>query len=157
VLLTRTSPADSRHRGITVFFVDMDTPGITVRPIEIISGGQEFCEVFFDDVEVPAHRMVGELNGGWSLAMGLLPYERSSAFWHCIAFLRNRMQPLVCEVEQDRHAEAVIGDAFATLYALRSRSGRSQHRLGAGDQLGADTSIHKQHVASAEQQLFNAA
>ena len=50
VLLTRTGPPDSRHRGITVFFVDMDTPGITVAPIEMINGVREFAEVFFDDV-----------------------------------------------------------------------------------------------------------
>src|SRR5262249_55918270 len=50
VLLTRTGTTESRHRGITAFFVDMDTPGITVRPIEMINGEWEFTEVFFDDV-----------------------------------------------------------------------------------------------------------
>jgi len=54
VLLTRTGPLDSRQRGITAFFVDMDTPGITVRPIEMINGELEFTQVFFDDVVVPA-------------------------------------------------------------------------------------------------------
>src|SRR5512138_3072419 len=50
VLLTRTGPADSRHRGMTAFFVDMDTPGITVRPLAMMNGDLEFAEVFFDDV-----------------------------------------------------------------------------------------------------------
>ena len=60
VLLTRTGPADSRHRGITAFFVDMDTPGITVVPLEMINGVLEFAEVYFDDVVVPADRMLGD-------------------------------------------------------------------------------------------------
>src|SRR6202030_3741522 len=56
VLLTRTGTKESRHRGITAFFVDMDTPGITVAPIEMLNGEREFAEVFFDDVPVPAER-----------------------------------------------------------------------------------------------------
>src|SRR5512134_2365180 len=71
VLLTRTGTPESRHRGITAFFVDMDTPGITVRPIEMINGDQEFAEVFFDDVAVPADRMLGPVNGGWAVAMSI--------------------------------------------------------------------------------------
>jgi alkylation response protein AidB-like acyl-CoA dehydrogenase len=85
VLLTRTGPEDSRHRGITAFFVDMDTPGITVAPLEMINGEREFAEVFFDDVVVPAERMLGELDAGWAVAMSILPYERSSCFWQRIA------------------------------------------------------------------------
>src|SRR5205823_1084687 len=95
VLLTRTGAADSRHRGITAFFVDMDTPGITVAPLEMINGVREFAEVFFDDVAVPADRMLGELNGGWAIAMSILPYERSSSFWQVIAHLYRRLEMLV--------------------------------------------------------------
>jgi alkylation response protein AidB-like acyl-CoA dehydrogenase len=157
VLLTRTGPPDSRHTGITAFFVDMDSPGITVRPLRIISGDDEFAEVFFDDVVVPADRMLGELHGGWKVAMSLLPYERSSCFWHRLGFLRRRLAALVEEVGSDRHTEAVVGDAFVQLYALRARSARTQHRLAAGHQLGAETSVDKVLVASAEQRLFDAA
>src|SRR6476661_3559086 len=60
VLLTRTGTVESAHRGITVLFVDMDTPGITVRPIETMHGSHEFSEVFWDDVVVPYERTVGE-------------------------------------------------------------------------------------------------
>ena len=100
VLLTRTGPTESRHRGITAFFVDMDTPGITVAPIEMINGVHEFAEVFFDDVVVPADRMLGEVDGGWAVAMSILPYERSSCFWQRIAYLYRRLQLLV-EVAPD--------------------------------------------------------
>ena len=64
VLLTRTGTPESAHRGITALFVDMDTPGITVRPIETLHGVAEFCEVFFDDVPVPGERLLGEVGGG---------------------------------------------------------------------------------------------
>jgi alkylation response protein AidB-like acyl-CoA dehydrogenase len=69
VLLARTGTAESRHRGISAFFVDMHTPGITVAPIEMINGVREFAAVFFDDVVVPAERLLGEVNGGWAVAM----------------------------------------------------------------------------------------
>jgi alkylation response protein AidB-like acyl-CoA dehydrogenase len=156
VLLTRTGPADSRHRGITAFFVDMDTPGITVSPLEMINGEREFAEVFFDDAVVPADRMLGELNGGWAVAMSILPYERSSCFWQRIAYLYRRLQRLV-EVapDHDRAAE-VVGNAFLQLHALRARSRATQHRLAAGVTLGAETSIDKLLVATAEQTTYDA-
>ena len=91
VLLTRTGTVESAHRGITALFVDMDTPGITVRPIETMHGEPEFCEVFFDDVLVPFDRTLGEENGGWAVAMDLLPYERSTSLWHRAAFLHRRL------------------------------------------------------------------
>jgi alkylation response protein AidB-like acyl-CoA dehydrogenase len=156
VLLTRTGPADSRHRGITAFFVDMDTPGITVKPLEMINGDLEFAEVFFDDVVVPADRMLGELNGGWAVAMSILPYERSSCFWQRIAYLYRRLQLLVEAAPVDDRAAEVVGSAFLELYALRARSRATQHRLAAGGTLGAETSIEKVLLATAEQTTYDA-
>ena len=156
VLLTRTGPADSRHRGITAFFVDMDTPGITVAPLEMINGEREFAEVFFDGVVVPADRMLGELNGGWAVAMSILPYERSSCFWHRIAYLYRRLQMLVDVAPDDDRAAEVVGNAFLQLHALRARSRATQHRLAAGATLGAETSIDKVLVATAEQTTYDA-
>jgi alkylation response protein AidB-like acyl-CoA dehydrogenase len=156
VLLTRTGPADSRHRGITAFFVDMDTPGITVSPLEMINGEREFAEVFFDGVVVPADRMLGELNGGWAVAMSILPYERSSCFWHRIAYLYRRLQMLVDVAPHDDRAAEIVGNAFLQLHALRARSRATQHRLAAGATLGAETSIDKVLVATAEQTTYDA-
>jgi alkylation response protein AidB-like acyl-CoA dehydrogenase len=156
VLLTRTGPADSRHRGITAFFVDMDTPGITVRPLEMINGEREFAEVFFDGVAVPAERMLGELNGGWAVAMSILPYERSSCFWQRIAYLYRRLEMLVDAAPDDDRAAEVVGNAFLQLHALRARSRATQHRLAAGATLGAETSIDKVLVATSEQTTYDA-
>jgi alkylation response protein AidB-like acyl-CoA dehydrogenase len=157
VLLTRTGSPESRHRGITAFFLDMDTPGITIAPIEMINGMHEFTEVFFDDVVVPADRMLGELNGGWAVAMSILPYERSSCFWQRIAFLYRHLQNLVDVAPDDARAADVIGNAFVQLYALRARSRATQHRLAAGETLGPETSIDKVLVAMADHSTFDAA
>ena len=85
--------------SITAFFVDMDTPGITVRPLRTMHGVDEFCEVFFDDVVVPADRMLGKPGDGWQLAMDLLPYERSTCFWQRIAYLYSRLDALLDDVK----------------------------------------------------------
>jgi alkylation response protein AidB-like acyl-CoA dehydrogenase len=156
VLLARTGPTEARHRGITAFFVDMDTPGIRVAPLEMINGVREFAEVFFDDVVVPADRMLGELNGGWAVAMSILPYERSSCFWQRIAYLYRRLQLLVEAAPQDDRTAEVVGNAFLQLYALRARSRATQHRLARGGTLGAETSIDKVLVATAEHATYDA-
>ena len=156
VLLTRTGTPESRHRGITAFFVDMDTPGITISPIEMINGEREFAEVFFDDVAVPADRILGAVHGGWGVAMSILPYERSSCFWQRIAYLYPRLQRLVDSVDDDDRAADAVGTAFLGLHTVRSRSRATQHRLAAGATLGAETSIDKVLVATAEQALYDA-
>jgi alkylation response protein AidB-like acyl-CoA dehydrogenase len=156
VLLTRTGPPDSRHRGITAFFVDMNTPGITVAPLEMINGTHEFAAVFFDDVVVPADRMIGALNGGWAVAMSILPYERSSCFWQRIAYLYRRLELLVDMAPDDDRAAEIVGNAYVQLHALRARSRATQHRLADGATLGAETSIDKVLVATAEQTVYDA-
>jgi alkylation response protein AidB-like acyl-CoA dehydrogenase len=156
VLLTRTGSPDSRHRGVTAFFVDMDTPGIRVVPLEMINGELEFAEVFFDDVVVPADRMLGELHGGWAVAMSILPYERSSCFWQRVAYLYGRLQRLVEAAPRDDRAAEVLGEAYVQLHALRARSRATQHRLAETGTLGAETSIDKVLVATAEQATFDA-
>ena len=98
VLLTRTgAPGTPNHEAITAFFVDLDTPGITVRPLRTMHDVDEFCEVYFDDVVVPADRMLGKPGDGWRLAMDLLPYERSTCFWQRIAYLYSRFDALIGE------------------------------------------------------------
>ncbi|MFA5885252.1 MAG: acyl-CoA dehydrogenase family protein [Acidimicrobiia bacterium] len=156
VLLTRTGTPESRHRGITAFFVDMDTPGITVSPIEMINGVLEFAEVFFDDVVVPADRILGEVHGGWAVAMSILPYERSSCFWQRIAYLTRRLRLLVDVVGDDDRTAEVVGNAYLQLHALRARSRATQHRLAAGEALGAETSIDKVLVSTAEHTTYDA-
>jgi alkylation response protein AidB-like acyl-CoA dehydrogenase len=77
--LTRTDPTAGKHKGITFLLVPMDQPGVEVRPIKMISGESEFNEVFFTDARAPKENVVGEVNGGWAVAMTLLGYERGEA------------------------------------------------------------------------------
>jgi len=75
--LVRTDPqAQPRHAGISFLLLDLKSPGITIRPIWTIAGDDEFSEVFFDDVVVPAENLVGKLNDGWRIANALLGHER---------------------------------------------------------------------------------
>jgi alkylation response protein AidB-like acyl-CoA dehydrogenase len=157
VLLTRTGTPESAHRGITALFVDMDTPGITVRPIETMHGAPEFSEVFFDDVVVPLDRTLGEEGQGWSVAMDLLPYERSTALWHRAAFLHRRLHQLLEQASPDALEPAQVGEVTELLYAFRARSRATQHRLATGEHLGPETSIDKVLLATAEQAVFDLA
>ena len=75
--LVRTDPAPKKQQGISFLLIDMKTPGITVRPIQTIDGGQEVNEVFFDEVRVPVENRVGEENHGWDYAKFLLGNERT--------------------------------------------------------------------------------
>ncbi len=74
--LVRTDRDAPKHKGISFLLMDMETPGITTRPIRLISGKSPFCETFFDNVKVPKENLVGELNRGWDIAKYLLTHER---------------------------------------------------------------------------------
>jgi alkylation response protein AidB-like acyl-CoA dehydrogenase len=74
--LVRTSDDGPRQQGITFLLIKMDTPGITVRPITLISGASPFCEVFLEDVVVPVANVVGTEGHGWKIAKALLGHER---------------------------------------------------------------------------------
>ena len=75
--LARTDPtAEKKQRGISMLVFPMDTPGVTLRPIELLDGGFEVNEVFFEDVRVPSENLIGEVNKGWDQAKFLLGNER---------------------------------------------------------------------------------
>jgi alkylation response protein AidB-like acyl-CoA dehydrogenase len=75
-LLCRTEADQPKHKGISLLLVDMKTPGITVRPLRQMTDDAEFCEVFFEDVRVPASHLLGAPGSGWSIAMGIVAHER---------------------------------------------------------------------------------
>jgi alkylation response protein AidB-like acyl-CoA dehydrogenase len=157
VLLTRTGPADSAHRGITALFVDMASPGITVAPVTTMHGVDEFCEVFFDDVSVPVDRTLGEVGQGWSIAMDLFPFERSTALWQKGAHLHRRLEQALAAAPVGRFTPREVGEVFAQLYSLRARSRATLHRLDAGERLGPETSVDKILVGTTEQAVFDLA
>ncbi len=92
--LVRTENTVPKHRGITYVMIDLKTPGVTVRPLDQITGVHDFCEIFFEDVRVPLENVVGEINRGWYVAMTTLTHERSTAYLgHPIRF-RNQLERL---------------------------------------------------------------
>ncbi|GAA4965269.1 acyl-CoA dehydrogenase family protein [Actinoplanes utahensis] len=78
ILLTRTDPGVPKHRGLTMFVVDMSAPGVTVRPLRQMNGDAHFNEVFFDDVAIPDSERLGEPGDGWRVALTTLMSERLS-------------------------------------------------------------------------------
>ena len=76
ILMARTNPEAAKHDGISFFLCPMDLPGIEIRPLRQMTGGSEFDEVFFTDVQLPADRLLGPLHGGWGVGMSVLTNER---------------------------------------------------------------------------------
>jgi alkylation response protein AidB-like acyl-CoA dehydrogenase len=91
----RTDPSASKHRGISLLIIDMDTPGIDIRPLRHINGKAEFAEVFFTDVVVPRANLVGELNGGWTITQGSLAHERAGLWVDSVSRLEQTVLGLV--------------------------------------------------------------
>ncbi len=78
ILIARTNPDVPKHKGITYFVIDIDQPGIEVRPLKEMTGGATFNEVFFTDARVPHANVIGEVNEGWAVAVTTLAHERNS-------------------------------------------------------------------------------
>lgn len=74
--LVRTGPMVPKQQGISLIVLDMTSPGVSVSPIDLISGKSSFCQVFFDNVRVPRSQLIGEVNDGWKLGKALLQHER---------------------------------------------------------------------------------
>ena len=77
-IICRTDPELPKHKGLTGFVVDMNAPGVEVRPLRQMTGGASFNEVFFNDVRVPDDHRLGDVNQGWSVALTTLMNERAS-------------------------------------------------------------------------------
>jgi alkylation response protein AidB-like acyl-CoA dehydrogenase len=157
IVLARTEPEERGARGISAFFIDMDSPGIDVRPMRTMADVDEFCGVFFDDVHVPGERLIGGRAEGWAIAQHILACERGPIFWQRESWLLHHLGEVAASCATDdvivRHA---LGDAYADIIALRARSRTTQHRVAAGDLAGAATSIDKVLIARADQSTFEA-
>jgi len=91
----RTNVDVAKHRGISVLIIDLDTPGIDIRPLRHITGQAEFAEVFFTDVEVPVENLVGELDQGWRITMGSLAHERGSLWVEGVAACQRAIDDII--------------------------------------------------------------
>lgn len=145
-MLVRTDRTAKPGAAISFLLAEMNSPGISLRPIQDLAGDTPFCEVTFDDVIVPANQLVGELNGGWSIAKALLGFER--------LFIANPAPVVYAMTQLTRLAQArgLFADtSFAARYAelaldiadFRALYNRFADMLKRGEQPGAEISMLK--------------
>jgi alkylation response protein AidB-like acyl-CoA dehydrogenase len=101
MLLARTDPDAPKHKGITYFILDMDQPGVEVRPLPQITGDPEFNEIFLDQAEIPDENIIGQVGGGWEVAITTLMFERAGLGAAAVLGLRRTLDELV-EVIRER-------------------------------------------------------
>jgi alkylation response protein AidB-like acyl-CoA dehydrogenase len=158
IVLARTEGPGTGSRGISAFFVDMASPGIDVHPLDTLAGVDEFCETFFDEVRVPAGRLLGAPGKGWQVAQHILGCERGPIFWQRASWLLHHLGEIAGMTDDgDVAAQRLIGQAFADVSALRARSRSTQRQVAAGDLRSAESSIDKILIATADQAVFEAA
>lgn len=160
-LLCRTELDQPKHKGISLLLVDMKTPGISVRPLKQATGDAEFCEVFFDNVRVPADLMVGAPGTGWQIAMGILAHERGPVWTFTFQRkIRRSYEQLVRITRQ--HGNGSVGDeltrqrlaqSYIEVQLLRLMGYRSLTRLLRTGQPGVESSIEKVLGSETDQRL----
>jgi acyl-CoA dehydrogenase len=156
--LVRTDPEARQQDGISFILIDMRTPGITVRPIELISGASPFCETFFEDVRVPLSHVVGGLHRGWRVAKSLLSHERGMVGESIAAggarpkaldsyTLRDHALEVIGLGPDGRLADPLLRDRIARSEmeqeAMRLTVRRANDRIRAGEPPGPESSILK--------------
>jgi alkylation response protein AidB-like acyl-CoA dehydrogenase len=156
LLLARTGTPDSRHRGLSTFLVDADSPGVTVRPITLASGRRELAEVFFDDVRVPHDRLIGEADGGWAVVMYLMQYERGMYGYAVLTTALTELGRLRADMAA-HGASAANRERFARIYvavvAAQARGATTVRALAEGRMVGPGSSVDKLLFAKAEKDI----
>lgn len=146
ICLARTDPDAPRHAGISYLVVDMNAPGIEIRPLRQITGESEFNEVFLDEVFVPAGHLVGDLHAGWSVANTTLAHERGTSFPFKEQVVHEVfLDRLFRQAADDGRLDDVeimdwLVDAFVDLRILRLHNWRTLSRLANGEEPGPESS-----------------
>lgn len=156
LLFARTGERDSGHRGISAFVVPMDTPGITVCKIDKIGvEDEEFCEVFFDGVEVPESALLGPLNGGWKVAMTSLSHERDMVWIMNLVEIEEALRTIRAELGRSPRPELELElaelEADADSIWLSGLRGLASRLAGKPDH---ETTVLKLFSTEAAQRAF---
>jgi alkylation response protein AidB-like acyl-CoA dehydrogenase len=151
-VVARTDPGSSRHQGLSFLLVPMDQPGVEVRPIEQITGGGEFNEVFFDGARTAAANVVGEVNGGWKVAMGTLAFERGASTLGQQQGFENELRAVIDTARANGRASDPVtrqrlARAWIGLRIMRWNALRSLTSLERGE-ITRETAISKLYWAS---------
>ena len=162
ILLTRSEPGSQKHRGLTYLLLDMHAPGVEVRPLRQITGDPEFNEIFLTDVRVPVSNVVGEVGGGWQVAMTTLLHERGTLGFALTARLEVLFRRLVLTATKtgaaaDPLVRDRIADLWVDLQGLRFTNYRSLTALVKTGVPGPEGSVSKLHWSEANQRLTSLA
>jgi alkylation response protein AidB-like acyl-CoA dehydrogenase len=159
LLLARTGTAEDRHRGITAFVIDMDTPGIEVRSLNTMTGSAEFAEVYFDNVHLPESAVLGELGGGWQVAQVMLTAERGPYAIRRSAVLRGALTGLhkLAAGVTDPLARQRVAEATIAMELLDLRIADVVATLRRGEEIGSDSALTKLLLGQVEQTIFEVA
>jgi len=146
--LARTDPDAPKHKGISFLLVDMRQPGIEVRPIKMISGEKEFNEVFYTDVRVPKDNVVGGVNNGWAVAMGLLGFERGEAAATAPIRFQGELDRLLALAKErgktvDARTRQRLADAHVKVQVMRYLGMRTLTKFLGGHHPGPESAIFK--------------
>ncbi len=156
ILLARSDPDSERHAGLTYLIVDMHAPGVEVRPLTQITGDAEFNEIFLNGVEVPVENVIGEVGGGWAVAMTTLLHERGTLGFALVARLELQLAKLVA-LAADRGATPTQREAIARewirLQGLRWTAYRSLSALERTGLPGPEGSVLKLEWSEANQRV----
>jgi alkylation response protein AidB-like acyl-CoA dehydrogenase len=149
MLLARTDWDVPKHRGITYFLLDMNTPGIEVRPLRQITGHAHFNEVFLTDVRVPAENMLGGLNAGWMVAQTTLANERNmiGSAGTGLTFSAILRLARECRVTDDPRVRQELAQCYTRFEILKWLGLRARARAAAGQKLGPEASVMKLFVS----------
>jgi alkylation response protein AidB-like acyl-CoA dehydrogenase len=157
ILIGRSDPASERHAGLTYVIVDMHAPGVEVRPLRQLTGEAEFNEIFFADVEVPRDNLLGEIGGGWQVAMTTLLHERGTLGFALTGALEAQVAKLVALAKERGADDPIIRDRVAQewieLQALKYTNYRSLTALMQTGIPGPEGSGAKLHWSEQNQRL----
>jgi alkylation response protein AidB-like acyl-CoA dehydrogenase len=161
-LLVRTDPGAPKYKGITCLLVDMKSPGISVRPLRMMSGDSVFNEVFFSDVRVPVENVLGEINGGWQVAITALMHERMNLGGAIPVELSHFLAKVVDLARQrgltdDPVVRQKLAQATLELDVYKMTSARAMSAVGKGQAPGPEGSILKLFWSNYNQWLVQTA
>ncbi len=156
IALVRTSgEAGDRHKGLSQVIVDLSLPGVTVRPITDLSGDSHFCEVFFDNVQLPPDALIGQEGQGWEQVTAELAFERSGPerLFSSIVLFDEWLAWLRATGERSEGALRLAGRVFTELAPLRAMSVAVQDKLVRGESPIVEAALDKELGTTLEQSI----